>query len=87
MQRWAPSPLICALRAFEGEKKVVAPVCFIANASVTSKGTLRTFRDARLTLSGGLRLGGGATPSFLGRFSCFFPTTVMPVRQVCVCAL
>lgn len=30
-------PLICALRAFQG--KAVGPACFIANASVTSKGT------------------------------------------------
>lgn len=33
-------PLICALWAFQG--KAVGPACFIANASVTSKGTLRT---------------------------------------------
>ena len=33
-------PLICALGAFQG--KAVGPACFIANASVTSKGTLRT---------------------------------------------
>lgn len=30
-------PLICALGAFQG--KAVGPACFIANASVTSKGT------------------------------------------------
>lgn len=34
-------PLICTLRAFQG--KAVGPACFIANASVTSKGHLKDF--------------------------------------------
>lgn len=54
-------PHLCS-QSLWGGKEVVAPVCFIANASVTSKGTLRTFRDVWFTLSGGLRLGGRAAP-------------------------
>lgn len=37
MERAGAIPLICTLGAFQ--RKAVGPVCFIADASVTSKGT------------------------------------------------
>lgn len=52
----------------------MAPACFIANASVTSKGTLRTFGDVCFRLSGDLCLGGRAPP-FWADLAVFFPSS------------
>lgn len=86
MQRWAPSPSFVLSGPLS--EKVVAPACFIANASVSLHGPLSLNVYSRLR--GGLWVGGTALhhspPLLLGRFSCLFPAPATPVRRMCVCA-
>lgn len=89
MQRWAPPPppLICALRAFEGEKKLWPQCVLLLMPRWLPRalyGPLEMCVSHSVEASG---WEGEPPPSFLGRFSRFFSQLQLCRWDKCVFAL